>query len=42
MMDERDITNLYGSMGYDVKYVYGKHEEMIVALNWADEYFEKT
>ena len=42
MMDERDITNLYGSMGYDVKYVYGKHEEMIVALNWADEYFEKN
>lgn len=41
-MSENEITNMFGGMGYDVYFVYGEHEEMISAITWADEYFEKN
>ena len=38
---DEELVNMFDGMGYEVKIVYGIHEQMIDSMEWANDYFEE-
>lgn len=38
---DEELINMFGGMGYEVKIVYGVHEQMLDSMEWADRFFEE-